>query len=444
MSLEGARRNEETLFATQAWKHIASGLDPSRVGISALQASLCKTLCAEITSQFPQFNLELENHISAKWAEITQLEGPLRVTEARREYLKTILAQFQDIKLQSFWIEHTSQWNTVSNGPVEINSEDPRHSLLPLLTAPVRPFDCVFSMNNNLSRIATTPPDVGISQNETSENIYAWIGRHYQENQSDLLPHWPTNDLILVLFREQTCNGEDRIRLFMSSFEDELATSISKCLRRFCPNQRLVAKLVESLTSVNRAKIRSIADTWVYTLKLVQEKPELWVNEIHFTKMFREAQSKRLLAAIASMNMAPNSQSDLDDIYGTSDDGREQIFSTFSEFAACNKEKFEALLTPRRQIVDQIHDTVHLYYRLAIDALTNVMFRNCLNEHTIWSMIDSFSDSFISGLSDCELSAICVDFEPHREKKRELEEDIRNLEAVISRSEALLAKQSIS
>lgn len=100
MSLEAARLKESQLFASPEWSPSSSGIHQDRMGIAALRTGLSNVFCAHIRAEFPSFNRQTRNKLIEKRTELFIL-GPARSTVfEQREYLKTIVANYQDLKVE--------------------------------------------------------------------------------------------------------------------------------------------------------------------------------------------------------------------------------------------------------------------------------------------------------------------------------------------------------
>jgi hypothetical protein len=98
MSLEAARVKESQLFASPNWSPGSSGIQPDRMGIAALRTGLSNVYCAHIRDEFPFFEGQTKNKLIEKRNQLNSL-GPARSTvDEQREYLRTIVAAYQEPK----------------------------------------------------------------------------------------------------------------------------------------------------------------------------------------------------------------------------------------------------------------------------------------------------------------------------------------------------------
>jgi Dynamin central region len=98
MSLEAARVKESQLFASPNWSPGSSGIQPDRMGIAALRTGLSNVFCAHIRDEFPFFKRQTEDKLIEKRNQLNSL-GPARSTVSeQRDYLRTIVAAYQDPK----------------------------------------------------------------------------------------------------------------------------------------------------------------------------------------------------------------------------------------------------------------------------------------------------------------------------------------------------------
>jgi SAM-dependent MidA family methyltransferase len=107
-------------------------------------------------------------------------------------------------------------------------------------------------------------------------------------------------------------------------------------------------------------------------------------------------------------------------------------------FATANKDKLKDVLTDDRQIVYEIHDILKAYYSTSVQHYTDSVCKDGLKDSFVKEVMDLFSNEFVDSLSDEEVSSIAAESVPDRKARRELKEDIQNLERAISESEAIL------
>jgi hypothetical protein len=113
-------------------------------------------------------------------------------------------------------------------------------------------------------------------------------------------------------------------------------------------------------------------------------------------------------------------------------------FGSLLAFVTANKDRLKDVLTDDRQIVYEIHDILKAYYSTSVQHYTDSVCKDGLKDSFVKEVMDLFSNKFVDSLSDEEVSRIAAESVPDRKARRELKEDIQNLERAISESEAIL------
>lgn len=506
VSLAAAREKEQKLFASPEWSPTVSGLDPKRLGIAALRTGLSNVFCAHIRAEFPAFNRQTQNVLSQKRDSLLQL-GPDRSTvEKQREYLKSVVANYQEYK------------NACLRDSLKVSTDEPDGSQLLknlniLKKSSLRDYLKLHGANWAFKTATMEYDFVSDSMAESTDyaqtkSIYSWINFHYQATKSSLIPGLVPAMLVERLFEEQTGQWRKITVRFLKLVKFAFFAAMEYSLDGACKNQLVVTALKDVMCKAVREKIVKFEIHCYDLVRNEQEGLQLVAGEEQFVREIREARTLRLISALTrlgnmsflsslpatgvktrtstatparaspftnldaapaptstpfSFGKAPSSGSETPAyIFGSADPSPakannsgnktaesatktepEQSFQSLITFAQLNKDRLKDVLTDERQIVYEIHDILKAYYGTSLQHYTDAVCKNGLTPKFIREVMDVFSTEWVDSLSDEEVKKICAESVADRKTRRELGEDIERLERAIKESEMILNEPAL-
>jgi hypothetical protein len=322
-----------------------------------------------------------------------------------------------------------------------------------------------------------------------TKNIYTWINQRYQSTKSCQIPGVVPYALLERLFEEQTANWKTVTDSFLIGVESLFLAAVNYCLDDACSN-KLIAGALQVL--VNNSVKDKMKDFRAYCHQLIRNEQnglQLIAAEEQFVRNMREARTLRFISAIAKLETEPflsHSSPAVTNTSGTtfstfggfggataaakneSPGGSlfatapppvpgtgfgaktpglfdnvnttpsQSTFGSLLAFVTANKDRLKDVLTDDRQIIYEIHDILKAYYSTSVQHYTDSVCKDGLKDSFVKDVMDLFSNKFVDSLSDEEVSKISAESVTDRKKRRELKEDIQNLERAISESEAIL------
>lgn len=266
-------------------------------------------------------------------------------------------------------------------------------------------------------------------------------------------------------------------------------TAVNYCLDNACPTSAMAMALKDPVNNAVKKKMKHFRAYCYQLIRNEQNGLQLIAAEEHFVKDVREARTLRFISAIAKLETecflsqftpavtntsgatlfggglggataTAKNESPGGSLFSTAPAPApgtgfgaktplnlfEHVKTTPSQpalgsllaFATANKDKLKDVLTDDRQIVYEIHDILKAYYSTSVQHYTDSVCKDGLKDSFVKEVMDLFSNKFVDSLSDEEVSSIAAESVSDRKARRELKEDIQNLERAISESEAIL------
>jgi hypothetical protein len=323
-----------------------------------------------------------------------------------------------------------------------------------------------------------------------TKNIYTWINQRYQSTKSCQIPGIVPYALLERLFEEQTANWKKVTDNFLNGVESLFSTAVNYCLDEAC-SYKPIAVALQAL--VNNAVKEKMIDFRAYCHQLIRNEQnglQLIAAEEQFVRDVREARTLRFVSAIAKLETesflsqftstvtntsgstfggfsalggataTAKNESPGGSLFATApppvpgsgfgaktppvffDNAKtttsQHTFGSLLTFVTANKDQLKDVLTDDRQVVYEIHDILKAYYSTSVQHYTDSVCKDGLKDSFVTDVMDLFSNKFVDSLSDAEVSSIAEESIPDRKVRRELKEDIQNLERAISESEAIM------
>jgi hypothetical protein len=458
VSLQAARLRETALFAEKEWSPISSGIQKDRMGIAALRTGLSNVFCAHIRAEFPAFNQQTRKILAQRRAQLEEL-GPARSTVAeQRQYLYSIVKAYQKPKLQCLNDDLRPEpfFAGFGSEPVILDRKlafQKKHMLRDALknNGAVWAFRTPTADRDELS-------DEAARALLDTENkvIYTWINTRYQNTKSCSIPGIVPYSLIERLFEEQTAKWASVTDGFVDGVQEVFVSAVTCCLSKACHNSLVLAPLTKMVLHDVRYRMEKFRSFCHNLIRNEQNGLQVVASEEQFVRDIREARTLRFISAISKLetetffwkgfDLKANSVTAQDTAKpttgglfaeGASTDP-EMNFSTLISFMKDNKYKIKDVLTDDRQIVYEIHDILHAYYKTSLQHYTDSICKDGLNKGFVEQVMDVFSDAFVETRPDREVKEIAAESAADRKTRRELMEDIERLEKAIAESEAIL------
>jgi hypothetical protein len=328
-----------------------------------------------------------------------------------------------------------------------------------------------------------------------TKNIYTWINLRYQSTKSCQIPGLVPYALLERLFEEQTANWKKVTDNFLNGVESLFSTAVNYCLEEACSYKPIAVALQDLVKNAVKEKMKDFRAYCHQLIRNEQNGLQLIAAEGQFVRDIREARTLRFISAIAkletesflsqftsavtntsgstfsgfgALGAAPataKNESPGGSLFATAqppvpgsgfganpppvlfDNAKtttsQPTFGSLLTFVTANKDQLKDVLTDDRQIIYEIHDILKAYYSTSVQHYTDSVCKDGLTDSFVRDVMDLFSNKFVDSLPDEEVSRICAENAADRKVRRELKEDIQNLERAISESEAIL-RESIA
>jgi hypothetical protein len=292
------------------------------------------------------------------------------------------------------------------------------------------------------------------------------------------------------LFEEQTANWKTVTDKFLVGVETLFLTAVNYCLDEACSNKPIAGKLQGLVNNAVKDKMKDFRAYCHQLIRNEQHGLQLIAAEEQFVRDVREARTLRFISAIAKLETEPflshvtpavtntsgtafgtfagfggatatsKNESPGGSLFATApppvpgsgfgaktppvlfDNVKttpsQPTFGSLLAFVTANKDRLKDVLTDDRQIVYEIHDILKAYYSTSVQHYTDSVCKDGLKDSFVKEVMDLFSNNFVDSLSDEEVSEISAESVPDRKVRRELKEDIQNLERAISESETIM------
>ncbi|RHZ49646.1 dynamin-like protein [Aspergillus thermomutatus] len=386
MTIEGRHKREQEFFSTEApW----NTLRPDRVGIKPLKAFLGQLLYAHIRGEFPGVVKDIEE-FSRDAREELELLGPSRQTALdQRRYLTQIATKYErDVS------------NALSGN---YDSSLDANSILKLRMH-IRNFNDEFAetmARDGHTWIFQNPDGQRDEEYERSEraedNIYEWIRKLYHDSRGAELPGMVNPSVLESMFRQQTVEWEP----IATKYIDKVARAVDDF------NQIIFDKLIGDdvvrdhlgarLREQNREAVNRAADELDSLLQGERGGVLQTVNR-YFAETLSNIRQERTFVRLKKRGL------------------HEGILYSLKQVVDM------VHISNEDQAVDNIHDILKAYYKVARKRFTDNIIVQVAERHLLGvnGPVRTLSPEFVLNLEDSELLHIAGESYVTSSKRNEL------------------------
>jgi len=370
--------NERKFFRTAPWNELRK----DRVGVSSLKSFLGQLLFDHIRKEFPGLVKEIQNLVAEAQKSLEEL-GPSRQTSSdQRRFLTRVATKYQeDVR------------NALSgNYPPGMEVRSPRKLRMHLRQLN-DDFASDMTRKGHLKAFRTVDGEIDPEYaylGRADDDIYGWIRTQYREYRGAELPGTYNPALLKPLFCQQSSNWRDIAVKYIDSVIEAVSAYNKEAFEAFITDDEVRRKLCTRLETQNQSAMRSASIELDNLLKDEQEGILQTVNHC-FADTLARIREKRMLVRLESMGL------------------RDGCDFTVDFKAMMRRDSLG--LSNEDQAVNDIHDTLRAYYKVALKRFMDNVVLQTAERHLlgVTGPVKIFSPEFVGDLSESELADIAAE-----------------------------------
>lgn len=402
MTMDQRNVIEKHFFETKPWSQLAK----DRVGIAPLKKFLGKLLYDHIRGEFPALVQEIRNHVIESRNELDAL-GPSRQTfMEQRQFVTCLAAKYQRAVTDSLLGNYDS-------------ALEPKHPLklrMHLQNAN-EAFGRTMERNGHTRafRLVDGTVDKSFHRAKSEENIYDWIRNLYRQSRGTELPGTVNPVVLESLFRQQSVKweaiGKDHLALInaiVCAFNDTL-------LEKIIPELSLRLKIeAHNLTFANAA--HNAATSQLNQILNDERGGILQTINHYFAETLAKTREDRVLRRLKESGLR---------------DGEDQTI----DLAAITR---AAHLSNEDQAVNDIHDILKAYYKVAVKRFMDNLVLQVVERHYLGDQgpVKAISPEYVGTLSDTELRDIAAESYATSSARVNIDQKLARLEKALKLAES--------
>ncbi|KAL9093955.1 MAG: hypothetical protein Q9165_003878 [Trypethelium subeluteriae] len=442
---------EEDFFRfREPWNKI----DKDRVGVAALRKRLQATLTAHIRREFPKVKMEISRKLATSKEKVGLLGASRETKDQQNKYLLGIASQFQHVTS----LARTAQYGT----QVCFKSDDALR--LPTLLANRNEYfahemehyghEHVFlslleATNNDTEANATSSLEVGpadgISESISIEvrkweteveledillaevtvaspshsSITAWLEKIHTTSRGDHLGTFNPG-LLSIAMHEQSAKWENLALGYTSDVVAIVHEYIVRLLTYLCPDENVRSRILAFLLDRLIERYRKGLEQTRFLLGVERNGTLRTMNHYFNENLKKSYVSEHILEGRQKRRESALSTKAFDDCQH----GRVVRFEDITTA--------EPPMSNTEHTIREMHDILHSYYKVARKRFVDNVCMQAVDHHLISgpdSPLELFNSDFVTDLSEQELEDIAGEDEELKRQRRQLEKEIKDLEA---------------
>jgi hypothetical protein len=440
----------EILFRQEPW----SALPPERVGISALKKRL-ETLLAQITRrEFPSLRKEVSEKLAECQRDLNSL-GPARPTEKeQRVYLSAIARQFEDltrgalsaqyshyeffekterrlitrlVNLTGIFSDSFQQYGQLRHFE-DIESAKPS-SKANVLAAQIftdPPLEFQAYLRDYIEEYDTVDndeyPELGgivteqVEINKPQDGIMKWIEELYFKSRGlDLGTFSP--DLLSVAFAEQSRQWEPMIKVYMGEVVRLIHHFMANTLCYVCADDDIAKEIWSAIIDPVLERYRAGLEQAILLVHIERYQCPFTLN-CSFNEEVQAARGKRMREMLKPKAWR-----------GAKSYDEDKMVINLDEVLNATEAK-----TNEQHLEEEIHDTLRSYYHLAVNRITDDIFRQAVGYRLLngpKSPLNVFSQEWVIDLDAENLELIAGEKEAAKKRRQILTKKRKDLKTAL-------------
>ena len=393
---------EKQFFQTTPW----NSLPQDRVGIASLKNFLGKLLYDHIRSEFPVLVQEIRTLVVESRAQLDSM-GPSRQTfMEQRQFLTRLAVKYQSRVHDCLVGSYDNAWK----------SNDPRKLRMHLqMTNDAFSKDMAKRGHTRTFRLVNDEVDKEfVSSYTNSENIYDWIRQVYRESRGSELPGTVNPTVLENMFRQQSKKWNDIATQHIADVE-RIVTAFNEATFQDIFYE---ATLREKIETRNNVPFREAAHDAVQVLRsiLADERESILQTVNHyFADTLSATRQDRVVHRLKGLGLQNGTEINVD------------------LKAVANK----AHLSNEDQAVNDIHDILKAYYKVALKRFTDNIVIQVVERCYLSSTgpIKSISAEYIGGLPDTDLAHLAAENYATSSSRNDVNAKLERLEKALAIAE---------
>lgn len=391
--------NERHFFTTSPW----NTLPRDRTGISSLKKFLGKLLYDHIRNEFPALVQDLHKLVAECRALLDSLGAPRQTSIQQRQFLSRLAAKYQALVTNSLRGGYEPTWD-----PQDVRK------LRMHLHAHNEDFASTMRIQGHEYAFEKIGSDDDQWLHSGSANICDWIRTSYRQARGAELHGTINPTLLEALFRQQGSPWSSIARKHL----EKVDTIVSEFNRRAWSDLVPEAAIRERLQALNRSAAREASSNAAAQLdSLLRDEFDGILQTVnhYYADNIAAARAERMRDRFKSV-------------------GLEEGSSYAPDFA---KLLSAAQLSNEDQAVQDIHDTLKAYYKVAIKRFTDNVVLQCVERFYIGSRgpVSTISPARIGELTDNELFDIAAEDYATSSSRTETAQRLARLERALELAE---------
>jgi hypothetical protein len=393
--------NESQFFNSPPW----NGLPKDRVGIASLKQFLGVLLYNHIRGEFPKLVQEIRNLVASSRETLDSLGPPRRNPLEQRQFLTRLAGRYQQAVADSLMGKYSSTWE----------SQDPR-KLRMHIQVMNEAFASKITKNGHTRAFRNVDNEVDKEYHraDEKESIYDWIRKLYRESRGSELPGTVNPIVLEGMFRQQSMRWKDIAVQHMADIDTIISSFNGVLFGEIIPEDSLRRKF-ETHNIVPSRKARDDANSQLHLILADEMGGILQTVNHYFADTLAATREERVLKRLQAVGLADGYHQNID----------------------LKKITRAAHLSNEDQAVNDIHDILKAYYRVALKRFTDnivlqVVERCYLGTH---GPVKSLSPEYVGSLEDADLSNIAAENYATASTRTEISSKLVRLERALQIAE---------
>ena len=403
VTIEQRHFKEKQFFLTSPW----SGLSRERVGIPALKHFLGKLLYDHIRSEFPTLVQEIKNMVVDARTQLDIL-GPSRQTFVeQRQFLTRLAVRYQRSVTDGLVGNYNDTWEP----------DDPR-KLRMHLQITNEAFSKRMTQRGHTRGFRLVDGEIDKEfapfLRKDEENIYVWIRRVYRESRGSELPGTVNPTLLENMFRQQSKKWSEIATKHVADIET-IVSRFNKAVFQDIFHEDALRDKLEHRNNVPFRKATQDAAIQLASIIADEREGILQTVNHYFADTLAATRQDRVLKRLQKLGLQ---------------DGRD---ITVDLKSLANT----AHLSNEDQAVNDIHDILKAYYKVALKRFTDNVVIQVIERYylRLEGPVKSISAEYVGGLSDADLSHLAAENYATSSNRNDVNAKLERLEKALAIAE---------